>query len=276
MAQIVGGFILPHDPLVFLQPDAAEPGQRDRVHRAYDAIRQRISDLDATAAIIVGADHYVLFGPGCLPRMLIGVGDVSGPIEAFPGIDRGPLPTNQALARHIMEAGFEDGFDWSAAKNLGVDHSIGLPARLCVTPTNGVAIVPVYVASGVDPLISKRRAFQLGRSIGRAVASWPHDGRVVVIGSGGISHWVGTPEMGRVNEDFDRMVLGHIETGNAEALVELSDDYILREGGNGGMEVRNFLCAMGAVGEFRGEVIAYEPVPQWITGLGFAELKPAA
>jgi protocatechuate 4,5-dioxygenase beta chain len=32
---------------------------------------------------------------------------------------------------------------------------------------------------------------------------------------------------------------------------------------------------MAAVGECRGEVIAYEAVPEWITGLGFAELVPA-
>ena len=57
----------------------------------------------------------------------------------------------------------------------------------------------------------------------------------------------------------------------------MPDAEILKQGGNGALEVRNFLCAMGALGPgVTGEVIAYEAVPAWITGLGFAELKAAA
>ena len=54
--------------------------------------------------IVVGADHYVLFGPGCLPRYLIGIGDVSGPYERFPGIAQGEIPNNRPLARSCCTA----------------------------------------------------------------------------------------------------------------------------------------------------------------------------
>jgi protocatechuate 4,5-dioxygenase beta chain len=59
-------------------------------------------------------------------------------------------------------------------------------------------------------------------------------------------------------------------------MAELDDAYVLREGGNGAFEIRNWIVAMAAMPRFRGEVICYEPVPEWITGLGLAELKPAA
>jgi protocatechuate 4,5-dioxygenase beta chain len=66
------------------------------------------------------------------------------------------------------------------------------------------------------------------------------------------------------------------ERGDVDGLIALPDDYILAHGGNGALEVKNWICAMAALGNARASVIAYEPVPEWITGIGFAELKMAA
>lgn len=273
MAMIVGGFIMPHEPGVFFAPrDKCSP-QTARLRSHYDAIGARIGELGATTVIVVGADHYVLFGPGCLPGYLIGIGDVSGPYERFPGIDQGAIPNNEALASHIVCSGHEQGFDWAVAKSLRVDHSIGLPARLCAMPNSSVrAVVPVYLASGVEPLLPMARCHRLGRQIRDAVASWDSDERVVVIGSGGISHWVGLPQMGQVNAAFDHWVLDCVVRGDAQALIAKSDAEVLAEGGNGAWEIRSFVCLMGAMPECRGRLLAYESDPQWVTGMGFAEL----
>lgn len=276
MASIVGGFILPHDPLLFAMPDAAPASKRDAVMAAFDRIRDRIGTLGADVAIIVGADHYILFGPGCLPSMLIGIGEVDGPIERFPGIAQGPIAGHPALAQHILATGVASGFDWAVAKVLTVDHSVGIPARLCVLPNAGTTVIPVYLASGVTPYIRPQRAFDLGQNIAHAVESWPGNERVVLIGSGGISHWVGMPQMGRVNEAFDQMVLDCVTRGDAKTLIDLTDDYVVEHGGNGALEIRHFLCVMGALPGCLGEILAYEAVPEWITGLGFAEIKAAA
>lgn len=251
-------------------------GQR-RVLDAYDRIRQRIGELQASTVIVVGADHYVLFGPGCLPAFLIGIGDVSGPYERFPGMSQGVIPNNEALATHIGTFGREHGFDWAVAKSLHVDHSIGVPARMCALPNPSVqGVIPVYLASGVAPLIRTRRAYQVGGLIRAAVEAWPDDERVVVIGSGGISHWVGLPEMGKVNTRFDQHVLDCIVRGDAESMIGMSDEYVLEQGGNGALEIRSFLCMMGSMPDGRGEVIAYEHGKEWVTGLGFAEYREAA
>jgi protocatechuate 4,5-dioxygenase beta chain len=277
MAQIVGGFLLPHDPLILQAPDAAPAEQRDRVLAAFDRIRSRVGELGATAAVVIGADHYILFGPGCLPSFLIGIGDLEGPLERVPGMTRGPVDGHPELARHILTSGLAAGFDWAVAKSLTLDHSIMIPHHLCLRGNPGVRTVPVYLASGVEPLIAKRRAYELGASIGQAVRSFAGRDRVVVIGSGGMSHWVGMAQMGRVNPEFDRRILTLIEAGDAEALIELDDAEIVEQGGNGALELRNFLCALGALGPTaRGATIAYEPSPAWITGLGFAELRAAA
>ncbi|WP_372013007.1 protocatechuate 3,4-dioxygenase [Tistrella mobilis] len=275
MSRIVGGFVVPHDPVMYAAPKAASEAEAAAVYGAYAAIARRIGELQATTAIIIGCDHYILFGTDCLPQYVIATGEVDGPIDQLPGLKRGPIENHSDLARHIAEQGFAEGFDWTVGRSMQVDHSIAIPHRLLVAPNEGMKTVPVMLACGVDPYIHKRRAFDLGRQIGRAVASHAGDERVVVIGSGGISHWVGTAEMGRINPDFDRMVLDCVARGDAEALIALDDATILEQGGNGAMEIRTFICAMGAVGGSQARVIDYLPVPGWITGLGFAELAAA-
>ena len=66
MARIVAGFVMPHDPLIFVNPKGLD---RSKVLAAYEHIRVRLRELEVTTAIVIGADHYILFGPNCLPQM---------------------------------------------------------------------------------------------------------------------------------------------------------------------------------------------------------------
>ena len=277
MAEIVGGFCMPHDPLITGNPEIADPKQVENVEAAFDRVVARIRELRADTAIVVGDDHYTMFGPHCLPRYLIGIGDIEGPEEPWLRIDRYPVPNNQPLAEHIMNYGFDHGFDWAVAKSLVLDHGTMIPIHKAVTPVEGMRAIPIYTAAGVTPLLRTERAQQLGRMIGEAVAAFPGDDRVVMLGTGGISHWVGSAEMGRVNEDFDRQILDLVQAGDVQGLVDLRDDYVIEHGGNGALEIRNWIIALAAMpGAVRGELLCYEAMPPWITGIGFAELKLAA
>jgi len=277
MGKIVGGFWVPHDPVMFVAPEAPPQAQRDIVWDAYRQCGERLAELDATSVIIVGCDHYILFGTHCLPRYLIGTGDVDGPIDRLPGLPRRVVKNQEQLANHIVAQGEQQDVDWTVARSFTMDHSFAIPHQLIVQVAEQrlgreLPSIPVYLACGVDPYISFRRAADLGRQIRDAVESFAADERVVVIGSGGISHRVGTHDMGRVSEDFDREVLALGVEGDLEGLCAYRDEDILERGGNGAMEIRNFALAMAAVPNARGEVIAYEPVPAWVTGLGFLQL----
>jgi protocatechuate 4,5-dioxygenase beta chain len=276
MAQIVGGFIMPHDPLITGNPEIADAGQVERVNAAFARVVERVKELKADTAIVIGDDHFTMFGPHCLPQYLIGIGDVEGPEENWLRMERQQVPNNTALAEHIMNFGFDRGFDWAVAKSLVVDHGTMIPIHMAATPA-GLRTIPIYTAAGVTPLLRTKRAKQLGQMIGEAVAAFPGNDRVVVYGTGGISHWVGTAEMGRVNVEFDQLVLGMVERGDVDGLVNLSDEYVLEHGGNGALEIRNWIVAMAAMpAGIRGELLVYEPMPPWITGIGIAELKIAA
>jgi protocatechuate 4,5-dioxygenase, beta chain len=276
MASIVGGFLMPHDPLMAAQPHINEQAKAESCRAAFAEISRRLVELKTDTVIIIGDDHYTIFGPHCIPRYLIGIGDVEGPVEPWLGIPRQRMPNNEALATHIMEHGFNTGVDWSYAKSLTLDHSITIPYHFVLGQNSGIRSIPVYLNAGVLPVIASRRAHEIGRNIAEAVASWNGNERVAVFGTGGISHWVGSVEMGRVNEAFDRRILGMAERWDVEGLIALSDEYLLEEAGNGSLEIKNWLCAMGIMGAGRAELIAYEPIPEWICGCGFAELKSAA
>jgi len=270
MASIVGGFCMPHDPLITGATEAADPEQAGNIFAAFAAVRRAVAARQADTVVLIGDDHYAMFGPHCLPSLLIAIGDLEGPIEPWLRIPRRPVPNNTALAEHIMAFGFERGFDWAVAKTLSLDHATMVPTHLAIP--DGVRVIPIYLAAGVAPLIRPERCYQLGRMLGDAIGAWRGDERVAIFGTGGISHWVGTKQMGAINIEFDRKVLRLVEAGDVRALVGLDDDYVERDGGNGAWEIRNWIVAMAALPGCKGRVLAYEPIPPWITGLGLAEL----
>lgn len=276
MAEIVGGFLMPHNPMLTAAPEAAEASKAKNIYGAFETITERVKALRADTIIVIGDDHYTNFGPHCIPGYLIAIGDVDGPVEPFLRIERGPIPNNEALAGHILKTGYAEGIDWSFAKSITVDHSVAIPYHLAVRSIPEVKTIPIYLNAAVAPLLPSRRAYQIGQSIRRAVQSWSGNERVVVYGTGGISHWVGSFGMGRVNAEFDRRILDMFGKGDIEGLIALSDETILAEGGDGCLEIKNWICAMGAFPGATAETMVYEAVPEWITGMGFAEVKMVA
>jgi protocatechuate 4,5-dioxygenase beta chain len=276
MASIVGAFVMPHVPLILAEASAAEPAQAARVHAAFGRIVERLRELRVDTVVTIGADHYGLFGPHCIPQCLIAVGDLEGPAEPWLGVERTVIENNEPLAAYILQTGQQQGIDWAFAKSIVVDHATMVPYEFCVRPLQGVRTIPIYLNEAVAPFIPSKRARAIGESIRSCVLSWRGSERVAVFGTGGISHWVGTAEMGRINEIFDRRILQLAEAGNMDALIEISDDEILATAGNGAIEIKSWICAMAALPAARAQVIAYEPVPQWVCGFGFAEFKTAA
>ncbi|RAU17595.1 protocatechuate 3,4-dioxygenase [Nitrincola tibetensis] len=278
MAEIVGGFLVPHDPVMFVAPDAPPAEQAKAVWDAYETCAKRLAELDASTVIIIGNDHYMLFGTTCLPQYCIATGHTEGPLDQLPGLKKEEIPNNEALARFISNTGKASGFDWAEARSFTTDHSFSIPYQLIVKRASEIKgqtikAIPIYIASAVDPFITKERCIELGRHLNSAITQFPDAEKVAVIGSGGISHWVGTKESGRVNEAFDRQVIEYCCSMQVDALAALTDDMVLENGGNGAMEIRNFICAMTAIDAKRGHLIEYQPVPQWVTGLGFIELS---
>jgi protocatechuate 4,5-dioxygenase beta chain len=276
MAKIVCGFTVPHAPMMCGAPNAPSLEQRTRCWDGFERVTDRLKERDVDTVIVIGDDHYIIFGPKCLPSALIGIGDIDGPAEPWLNTPKVQIENNSALAQHIMRYGHKNGVDWAVAKSLTLDHSTYVPYHYGVRPVAGLKMIPIYLATGVEPLIDSRRCYQIGQSIAAAVDCWDSAERVAVFGTGGGAHWPGTADMQRLEPEYDRSLLALLEQGNVEALVGMSDEQVAAEAGNGGWELKNWLCMLGCLGEVRGKVFAYEAVPEWMGSCAYVEMQMAA
>jgi hypothetical protein len=126
-------------------------------------------------------------------------------------------------------------------------------------------IVPIVINTLAPPLPVPRRCFLLGQAVGEVVRRDTR--RVGVIATGGMSHDPGERDHGRIDESFDRQFLDAMTVVDGARLKNYTVAQ-LRAAGAGALELLNWIALAGALQGARGEVLAYEPVVPWATGIG--------
>jgi aromatic ring-opening dioxygenase LigB subunit len=122
----------------------------------------------------------------------------------------------------------------------------------------------------VEPLMPLRRWYEFGKQLAAAVQSFDGLDRVAIVGCGGISHWIGNPRVGDIDDEFDRWFIERLERGEIEQVLDMKDDEI-ELAGNGNHEIRTWVAVAGAMGGAPGKKLAYEPISPWITGMGVVQ-----
>jgi aromatic ring-opening dioxygenase catalytic subunit (LigB family) len=269
MGKIVGGFATSH---VLFPPNGVED-QAERVLAGMLRIRAEIRALKPDLIVLAGADHLNNFNLAMQVTLAVGVadafttlGDSGAPVVTF----RGHRPFAEGFVRHANRRDFE----LVQMEELRPDHGMAIP-RLIVDPANEVPVVPVYINANMPVPPSPGRCYRLGGVLKEFVETGrPADERIVVVGTGGLSHWLCLPEQGKVADAFDRDFIARMVDGRSEELAALSAADILEASGNGGLELTAWLFMAGAVPKARGEAIYYEPIPEWISGMGGLRLSP--
>jgi protocatechuate 4,5-dioxygenase, beta chain len=96
------------------------------------------------------------------------------------------------------------------------------------------------------PLPTLGRCLKLGRSIGRALESYEQNVRVVVVGTGGLSHQLDGTRAGFINKEFDALCLDKI-VAEPEALTRYSIHDWVEQSGSQGVEFLNWMAMRGAL-----------------------------
>ena len=118
-------------------------------------------------------------------------------------------------------------------------------------------IIPIHINSNIPPVISTKRAYDLGRAIRKVVErDLETEKRVAIIGTGGLSHYPGTPMYGKVDVDFDTNLLKLIEEGRGEGILDFTDDKLQL---SGNLEIRTWMTPMGASLSGKGNVMLQVP-----------------
>jgi len=71
-----------------------------------------------------------------------------------------------------------------------------------------------------------------------------------------------------INVEWDREILAAFERGDKKSLLEMTYEEIERDGGNGGHEIAMWVMMMGALNGAPSRTIVYEPVKEWMGGVG--------
>jgi aromatic ring-opening dioxygenase catalytic subunit (LigB family) len=273
MGQIVGVFATSHSPGLTGFPERADPAQREAVDAAFAEVRRRIEELAPDAVIAVSVEHFTNFFLSNLPAFAVGTADgYPGPVTPemaeFLRVEQRRYRGHAALGAHLYRFALESEFDPALVEGgLAFDENFCVPLEH-IDPDTLLPLVPVIVNGVNPPWPTAKRCYDFGRMIRAAVEAQDVARRVVVLGTGGLSHWVGMPESGAINQDFDRDFLARLEKGDSARLTAYSQDEI-DAAGNGAHEIRTWLVAAGAA-DAPFETLAYEPVSAWLTGTAIA------
>ncbi|ATG72952.1 3-(2,3-dihydroxyphenyl)propionate dioxygenase [Zobellella denitrificans] len=190
---------LSHTPLIGHVDPA--PAVVAEVDATIAAARERIARFDPELVILFSPDHYNGFFYDIMPSFCIGM--AARAIGDF-GTAAGELPVPQALAEDCARSVLAQGIDAAVSYRMQVDHGFAQPLEFLLGGIDRVPVIPVFINSVAVPLPSFQRARLLGEAIGRFARRL--DQRVLLIGSGGLSHQPPVPELATANEHLaDRL-----------------------------------------------------------------------
>lgn len=270
MAEVVGIYAATHTPVLLNFPDLVSAEDREHVFAAFRALGERMARSKADAVVLISNDHLHNFFLDNFPAFCIGAADrYITPVEPWLAAERRELKGDGHLGAYLLGEALEAGFDPSFSMELTLDHGTLTPLELsgfgAATP-----IVPVLVNCVQPPLPTMKRCLEFGRFLGQAVRRYEGCRRVAILATGGLSHDVGTPRMGLVNEEFDREFLRLLAAGDEKALLTYATRHV-NGAGNGAEEIRNWLIAYGAASGPHMDIITYRALPDWYVGACLAE-----
>jgi protocatechuate 4,5-dioxygenase beta chain/2'-carboxy-2,3-dihydroxybiphenyl 1,2-dioxygenase large subunit/2'-aminobiphenyl-2,3-diol 1,2-dioxygenase large subunit len=268
VGRLIAGYGASHTAMMIRTYDPAAADQR-RIREAFETVRAEVDELAPDVVVIVSSEHLNSFFYDNFPQVCVGIGDTcTGWGDA--GVPAAEVPLATGFASALLDAGVTRGFDLSWSADPRLDHGFMAPLTL-IRPELDLPIVPIFQNASTPPLAPFWRSAQLGELIASVVAERPEGERVLLLGAGGLSHWVGTPGMGQVNVEFDDGFLDCVRRGAVDELLTWDVPWVTEEAGNGAQEIRNWVTVMAACPS-PGTVTAYEPVTEWATGMALARL----
>jgi 3-O-methylgallate 3,4-dioxygenase len=230
---------------------------------AMERLREGLAGAALDALIVIGDDHKEIYHDDNMPSVLVYRGETIANMPNRTGRNPGPdgarrpgwmqraaaryyeeketrhYPVEAGLAHHLIDALIDREFDVSTANALpegeGEGHAFGFVHRRLMT--NAVPVVPIVLNTYYPPnQPSPRRCYRLGQAIRQAIESYSKDLRVGVVASGGLSHFT-------IDEKLDGEVIRALREKDAPALQTLPREKLK----SGNSEIRNWICAAGAL-----------------------------
>ncbi len=282
MATIIGGLTSSHIPAV---GNAIAKGLQDDHYwkpffDGYPPIREWLGDHKPDVAINIYNDHGLGFFLDKMPTFAIGAAHEYRNEDEGWGIPQlPPFPGDPKLSWHIIESMVAQEFDITSCQELAVDHGFTVPMQLFWpgAPNNPdmPRVVPISANTVQHPIPTLKRALDFGKALRRALLSYPEDIKVVILGTGGLSHQLDGTRAGFINKDFDQYCMEKIVTA-PEELTKITRMELVEKAGAQGTEFLMWMMMRGALGDKVTPIHANYHIPISNTGAGTMMLECAA
>jgi len=277
MATITAGVATSHIPAVGAAIDLGKTGEPywQPVFKGYEFSKRWMAEHMPDVVVLVYNDHASAFSLEVIPTFAIGCADVFHPADE--GWGPRPVPDVQGhpeLAWHIAQSTILDEFDMTIVNRMDVDHGLTVPMSLLFGQPKAwpCKVIPLAVNVVQYPPPTGNRCWNLGRAIRKAVETFDQDLKVMVFGTGGMSHQLQGPRAGLINRDFDTRFLDKL-TADPAGLVRLPHLDYVREAGSEGIELVMWLIMRGALAPDAREVYRFYHVPASNTAVGHIILE---
>jgi protocatechuate 4,5-dioxygenase beta chain len=278
MARIIGAVTTSHVPAI---GNAIARGlQHDPYWRpffdGFQGVHAWLGEARPDVVIVFYNDHGLQFFLDRMPTFAVGAAaeyryaDEGWGIPAmFP-----PFAGDPSLSWHLIEALVGEEFDLTTCQEMQVDHAFAVPMALLWpgVPAWPVRTVPIAINTVQHPLPSAARCYRLGQAVGRAVESYPQDLRVLVLGTGGLSHQLDGRRAGFINRDFDLLCMDKL-VQDPRALTSFSTRELVQLAGSQGVELLNWIAARGSLSGQVSRVHSHYHVPISNTASGIMVLQ---
>jgi protocatechuate 4,5-dioxygenase beta chain len=277
VADIIAGVATSHVPAIGAAIDLGKTQEPywAPLFKGYEASKKWIAEVKPDVIILVYNDHASAFSLEVIPTFALGCA------AEFPPADEGwgprPVPVvkgNPELAWHIAQSVILDEFDLTIVNNMTVDHGLTVPLSLMFGQPKEwpCQVIPLAVNVVQYPPPTGNRCYNLGKAIRKAVESFDKDLKVVIFGTGGMSHQLQGPRAGLINREFDTRFLDNL-TKDPQALAKLPHIDYVREAGSEGIEMVMWLIMRGALDDDVRETYRFYHVPGSNTAVGHIILE---
>ena len=277
MARVLAGVATSHVPAIGVAIDQGKTGEPywKPLFAGYEKAREWIAELKPDVAIVVYNDHATAFSLEVIPTFALGCAEEFLPADE--GWGPRPVPVvkgHPELAWHIAQSVILDEFDLTIVNKMEVDHGLTVPLSLLFGQPDEwpCPVIPLCVNVVQYPPPTGNRCYNLGKAIRKAVESFDQDLRVVVFGTGGMSHQLQAERAGLINAEFDQRFLDDL-IGDPEAVARMPHLEYLREAGSEGIELVMWLVMRGALDRQVRVVNRHYHVPASNTAVGHLVLE---
>jgi 2,3-dihydroxyphenylpropionate 1,2-dioxygenase len=191
MSNVVGGISVSHAPGILGWPDQVTPEEHARVFGAFDRLRDSVIEARPDVIIAFLDDHFDNHYRTLMPSLTVAVADEhTGPGEQYLDLLKlnasRTIPSSASLAELLLERLVGEGFDVARMGAAEFGNNLMVPLEL-IRPECDIPVIPVFINVFTPPLITMKRAYDLGAAVRKSAADWPR--RVMFWGTGGLSHW---------------------------------------------------------------------------------------